>query len=178
MSKCDNCGLEKELQECKIKDSFGTRYRNLCDSCILELGAKGQVEIKNKKNKNTQPVKAAVEVEKIKDIMITTSPSFEGYKVLSYKGIVFDETITGIGIKTALKGIGDMFASLTGEQMYAVTERINELKSDLIERLKIKAVANGGNAIIGVDFESTITGGNTIMVSANGTAVLIEKVEG
>ena len=70
-----------------------------------------------------------------------------------------------------------MFASLTGEQMYAVTSRINELKNELINRLKAKAVAQGANAIVGIDFESTMPGGSAIMVSANGTAVIIEKIE-
>ncbi|MBR6050589.1 MAG: heavy metal-binding domain-containing protein, partial [Clostridia bacterium] len=84
---------------------------------------------------------------------------------------------TGVGLKTAFKRIGDMFASLTGEQMYAVTSRINELKNELINRLKAKAVAQGANAIVGIDFESTMPGGSAIMVSANGTAVIIEKIE-
>lgn len=61
--------------------------------------------------------------------------------------------------------------------MYAVTNRINELKRELINRLKAKAVSRGANAIIGMDFESTVPGGSAIMVSANGTAVIVEKVD-
>ena len=108
---------------------------------------------------------------------MTTTPSFDGYRSKEYKGLIFDETITGVGLKTAFKSFGDMFASLTGEQMYAVTNRISELKSELINRLKAKAVAKGANAIVGIDFESTMSGGSAIMVSANGTAVIIEKIE-
>lgn len=111
-------------------------------------------------------------------IMMTTTPAFEGYRIVEYKGIVFDETITGIGIKTTFKSFGDIFASFTGEQMHAVTERINELKSELISRLGSKAASLGANAIVGIDFESTTSanGSASIMVSANGTAVVIEKI--
>ena len=117
--------------------------------------------------------------ENVEKTMMTTGPSFEGYMITDYKGIVFDETITGVGIKTAVKGMFDIYASLTGEQLYAVSERINELKSELLYRLKEKAVNAGANAIIAIDFESSIVGpgGNTIMASAHGTAVVIEKIQ-
>ena len=174
MAKCDNCGREIDTKECRIKDDMGTRYRNFCDDCIEKLSEEAQIDVLNAQK--TAPEKAE-RIAKPEDIKMTTTPSFEGYRIREYKGVIFDETITGIGLKTAFKSFGDMFASLTGEQMYAVTSRINELKIELINRIKAKAAAQGANAVVGVDFESTMPGGNAIMVSANGTAVIIEKIE-
>ena len=131
-------------------------------------------EEENKKRKEEEIKKKEEELERI---MMTTGPSFEGYVITEYKGIIFDETITGVGLKTAVKGLGDVFASFTGEQMYALSERINELKRELIYRLKEKAVNAGANAIIGIDFENSIPVGSVIMVTAHGTAVVIEKRE-
>ena len=168
MPRCDKCGRERDVRECKVRDDMGTRYRNLCEECILSAGASTHIDISNNKE--------AGQTDNIGNIMMTTSHSLEGYRITEYKGIIFDETISGIGLKTAFRSLGDMFASLTGDQMYAVTNRINELKSDLINRMRIKAAAAGANAIIGLDFESTLPGGNAIMVSANGTAVIIEKI--
>ncbi len=173
MPKCDICGRERDVRECKVRDDMGTRYRNLCEECILSAGASTHIDIVNNKEAGNKKIE---QIENIENIIMTTSHSFEGYRITEYKGIIFDETISGIGLKTAFKGIGDMFASLTGDQMYAVTNRINDLKIDLINRMKTKAAAAGANAIIGLDFESTLPGGNTIMVSANGTAVIIEKI--
>ena len=169
MSICDNCGKEKPAVKCEIKDKMGTRYRNLCGECIAEWNKHARVNV-------LEPLEKLSDSSWLNDIMMTTRPFFEGYRITEYKGIIFDETITGIGFKTVFNSIGDLFSSLTGEQMNAVTERILELKNDLINRLKSKAFAIGANAIIAVDFESTLPGGNAIMVSANGTAVVIEEL--
>ena len=174
MPKCDNCGRETDIKECRIKDEMGVRYRNFCDDCIVELSTQARIDVLNVPETKAEK---AERIAKIDEIMMTTSPSFEGYRITEYKGIIFDETITGVGLKTAFKSFGDMFASLTGEQMYAVTNRINELKNELINRLRAKAVAKGANAIIAIDFESTLPGGSAIMVSASGTAVVVEKAE-
>ena len=174
MAKCDNCGREVETKECRIRDNMGVRYRNLCDDCITTLTSRARIEVLNAPKAEPQKVERIATAE---EIMMTTTHSFDGYKIKEYKGILFDETITGIGLKTAFKSFGDIFASLTGEQMFALTDRINDLKGELIKRLKAKAVAQGANAIIGIDFESTIPGGSAIMVSANGTAVVVEKVD-
>ena len=174
MAKCDNCEREIEIKECRIRDNMGIRYRNFCDGCIVTLGMNAQIDVLNVPETETVTAERIVNIEKV---IMTTTHSLDGYHIKEYKGIIFDETMTGMGLKTAFKSIGDMFASLTGEQMYAVTNRINELKRELMNRLKAKAVSQGANAIIGIDFESTVPGGSAIMVSANGTAVVVEKVE-
>lgn len=171
--KCDNCGKSSSLNECRIKDEMGTRYRTLCGDCITKIGAKSNIEVLSIVESEEEK---SIRASKIDKLMMTTGPSFDGYKITDYKGILFDETITGVGLKTSFKSLGDMFASLTGEQMHAITERINELKTELINRVKANAVAQGANAIIGIDFESTLPGVNAIMVSMSGTAVVIEKV--
>ncbi len=171
MPKCDFCRRETAVKKCKIIDDMGTRYRNLCNDCITKLGAQSHIDILDETEEETA-ARAAI----IGDVKLTTSPSFEGYRIVDYKGIIFDETLTGIGIRTVAKSLGDMFASLTGEQMHAITDRINELETELIDRMRKKAVAQGANAIISIDFERTNQGGNAVMVSASGTAVVIEKI--
>lgn len=178
MSKCDNCGLEKETRECVIRDNKGTRYRNLCFSCIAEFQMHSFVEVKADKENLSNEVKEhlkSLTSETVENVLLTTGVSFEGYSIVEYKGLVFDETITGIGLKTAIKSIGDVFSSWTGDQMSAITDRIDELKSCAIERLKYKALSKGANAIIGIDFESTFSDASGILISINGTAVKIEK---
>lgn len=174
MAKCENCGSEAVLVKCRISDDFGTRYRDLCDDCIESFSEEAQVDILESLETAEQKSERLARIERV---MLTTTPSFDGYRITDYKGIIYDETITGVGIKTAFKSLGDMFASLTGEQMRAVTNRIGELKAELIDRLKAKADKMDANAIVGIDFENTLPGGSAIMVTAHGTAVRIEKIE-
>ena len=47
MAKCDNCGRETEIKECRIKDNMGVRYRNFCDDCIVTLSKDAQVDVLN-----------------------------------------------------------------------------------------------------------------------------------
>ena len=114
-------------------------------------------------------------LKQVENCKMTTSNNLEGYEILEYLDIVSEERIVGLGLKTHFKSIGDMFATFTGEEMKAYTNRIKELKKQTKEDLKKQAVKIGANAIIGVDMETTIPATNAIMVSINGTAVKTKR---
>ena len=106
-------------------------------------------------------------------MIITTTNSIEGKKIIAYKGILFGEVITGINfIKDFAAGLTNIFGgrsnSYEGELMEARTKAIEELKS--------RAAAAGANAVIGVDVDYEVlgSGNNMLMVTASGTAVVIE----
>ena len=41
IKKCELCDKQTDhLTYCEIKDDLGTRYRNICDECVLKYGAK------------------------------------------------------------------------------------------------------------------------------------------
>ncbi|WP_101696686.1 putative heavy metal-binding protein [Clostridium minihomine] len=106
-------------------------------------------------------------------MIITTTNAIEGKKIIAYKGIMFGEVITGINfIKDFAAGLTNIFGgrsnSYEGELMEARTKAIEELKS--------RAAAAGANAVIGVDVDYEVlgSGNNMLMVTASGTAVMIE----
>lgn len=106
-------------------------------------------------------------------MLITTTPSIEGKKVIDYKGIVFGEVISGVDfIKDFAAGLTNFFGgrsvSYEGELIEAREEAINEM-ARRAERL-------GANAVIGVDVDYEVlgSGGNMLMVTASGTAVVVE----
>lgn len=45
MAKCDFCEKDYVLYECEIKDKIGTRYRNICESCIEKTKQNGIVKV-------------------------------------------------------------------------------------------------------------------------------------
>ena len=106
-------------------------------------------------------------------MLITTTPSIEGKKGIDYKGIVFGEVISGVDfIKDFAAGLTNFFGgrsgSYEGELIEAREEAINEM-ARRAERL-------GANAVIGVDVDYEVlgSGGNMLMVTASGTAVVVE----
>lgn len=106
-------------------------------------------------------------------MLITTTNTVEGKKVIKYLGLVSGEAILGANIiKDFLAGIRD----IVGGRSAAYESELRQAKEIAIAEMKEQAVALGGNGVIGVDLDfETIGQGSMLMVSACGTAVLIEE---
>ena len=105
---------------------------------------------------------------------MTTGFSFDDYKVDKYKSIVSAQCIIGTGL------VSEFAASITdffGTESNAFSTKLDQAKDTAIDRLKRKAVIAGANAIIGVDFDYITFANNMLGVIANGTAVVISKIE-
>jgi len=106
-------------------------------------------------------------------MIITTTPTIEGKKIIEYKGVVFGEVITGVDfIKDFAAGLTNFFGgrskSYEGELLYARQHAISEMEQ--------RAADMGANAVVGidVDYEVLGQGGNMLMVSISGTALIVE----
>lgn len=106
-------------------------------------------------------------------MIITTSHNIEGHNILEYKKIVFGEVISGINfIKDFSAGLTNFFggrsSSYEGDLISSRENAINEMQQ--------RAEKLGANAIIGVDVDYEVLGtaNNMIMVTASGTAVVID----
>jgi len=109
-------------------------------------------------------------------MLVTTTPSIEGKKIVRYFGLVTGEAILGANIfKDFFAGIRD----IVGGRSAAYEKELRQAKEIAIEEMKEQARALNANAIIGVDLDyETIQVGQTggmLMVSANGTAVAYEE---
>lgn len=115
--------------------------------------------------------------ERLKNFMLTTSCSFEGYTVEKYVDVLFDEMLVGLGFgKAILSGFDNTISALTGTESTTMIEKLNEVKTRLKQRLMQDAARMGANAMLGIDFESSKLG-ELIMVSMTGTAVVIKKAD-
>ena len=68
------------------------------------------------------------------------------------------------------------FSDFFGNSSDMFSNKLRQAKEAALEKLILKSVEVGGNAIIGVDFDYITFTGNLIGVVANGTSVLIEKL--
>ncbi|GAA3002744.1 heavy metal-binding domain-containing protein [Prevotella corporis] len=105
-------------------------------------------------------------------MIISTTPTIEGHKIIEYKGIVTGETIIGANfIKDFLAGIRD----IVGGRSQSYEKVLREAKDTSIREMMERAQALGANAIVGIDIDyETIGSGNSmLMVSCSGTAVVI-----
>ena len=107
-------------------------------------------------------------------MIVVTTPSIEGKKVLKYIGIVSGEAILGANIfKDFFAGIRD----IVGGRSAAYEKELRSAKDIAIKEMSDQAQSLGGNAVLAVDLDyETIGGGggNMLMVTASGTAVVLE----
>lgn len=105
-------------------------------------------------------------------MLITTTHNVEGRRINQYIGLVNGEAIIGANL------VRDFFANITdvvGGRSGAYEQGLREAKSIATKEMIEQAQRLGANAIIGVDLDfQTIGGsGSMLMVSANGTAVVL-----
>lgn len=106
-------------------------------------------------------------------MILTTTPAIEGRKINSYLGIVTGEAIMGANI------VRDFLASITdviGGRSGAYEEKLQDARQIALQELENRALRLGANAVVGIDLDYEVIGqgGSMLMVSASGTAVVIE----
>ncbi len=105
-------------------------------------------------------------------MIVTTTPTVEGYKISDYRGIVVGEAIMGANV------VRDVFASITdivGGRSGAYESKLQDARDTALRELEQRAAERGGNAVVGVDLDYEVVGNSMLMVSASGTAVVIER---
>ncbi|UWQ30601.1 MULTISPECIES: heavy metal-binding domain-containing protein [unclassified Leisingera] len=103
-------------------------------------------------------------------MIITTTPSVEGYQIAEYKGIVVGEAIMGANV------VRDVFASITdivGGRSGAYESKLQDARETALAELEDRARDKGANAVVGVDLDYEVVGQSMLMVSASGTAVVL-----
>ena len=106
-------------------------------------------------------------------MLVTTTPIIEGKRIINYYGIVSGETIIGANVfRDFLAGIRDFVGGRSG----AYEEVLRQAKETAIKEMEEQAARLGANAVIGVDLDYETVGGSgsMLMVTATGTAVVIE----
>ena len=103
-------------------------------------------------------------------MIVTTTPSIEGKKIVEYLGLVSGEAVLGANI------IRDWFASIRdviGGRAGGYQNVLRDGREHAIEDMVEEAKEHGADAIVGVDidYESLGETNSMMMVSCNGTAV-------
>jgi uncharacterized protein YbjQ (UPF0145 family) len=104
-------------------------------------------------------------------MIVTTTPSIEGAKIIDYKGVVVGEAILGANV------FRDIFAGITdiiGGRSSAYEASLQEARETALGELEQRAAALGATAVVGVDLDYEVIN-NMLMVSASGTAVVLDR---
>ena len=106
-------------------------------------------------------------------MIVTTTPSIEGKRIVAYKGVIAGEAILGVNVfKDMFSGIRDFVGGRSG----TYEKELEKARSYAFQELELKAQELGANAVVGVyiDYEVLGQGNGMLMVSASGTAVVVD----
>ena len=104
---------------------------------------------------------------------MTTTPSFEGKKITRYCGVVASEAVLGANI------FKDLFASvrdIVGGRSGTYENELRKARQIALDELAEQARELGANAVVGIDLDYEVLGekNGMLMVSASGTAVVVQ----
>lgn len=110
-------------------------------------------------------------------MILTSANTLENKSVKKYKGIVTGEALIGANIyKDLFSGVRDVVGGRTS----SYEEEIKKARDIAFQSMKEKAEQLNANAIIGLKISYDNLGGtmgNTILITAYGTAILYEENE-
>ncbi len=106
-------------------------------------------------------------------MIVTTTQQIEGHPITRYLGIISGEAILGANVfKDVFAGLRD----IVGGRSAAYENELRRAKTIALQEMEETARSLGANAIVGVDldYENLGASGGMLMVSASGTAVVVE----
>jgi len=107
-------------------------------------------------------------------IPVTTTFSFDGYRIKEYKGVV-----RGIIVRspTIAQGFLGGLKSIVGGQIGAYTTMCEQAREQAFELLVQHAQQIGANAVIGLRYDASEVVNSATEVLCYGTAVVIEPAQ-
>jgi uncharacterized protein YbjQ (UPF0145 family) len=104
-------------------------------------------------------------------MIISTTETIEGKQIAEYLGIVSGDAVMGTNIfRDMFAGIRDIVGGRSG----SYEKELRKAKEAALEALEEEASERGADAVVGVDLDYEVIGGDKstmLIVSANGTAV-------
>ena len=106
-------------------------------------------------------------------MIVTTTPTVEGKRIVEYKGIVFGEVVSGVNF---VKDIAASLSNFFGGRSGSYEEELITARQNALREMEQRAAQMGANAVVGVDIDYEVLGTDNgmLMVTASGTAVYVD----
>ena len=103
-------------------------------------------------------------------MILSTTPTIEGRRIVEYKGVVFGEVIAGVDF---LRDIAASIRNFVGGRSGSYEEELIKARTQAMDEMSQRAAELGADAVVGIDIDYEVLGANhgMLMVTASGTAV-------
>lgn len=181
--------FERFILDYPIYDEYKslTGGYDIPDNLIEELVESYKTHLEDSKQEEAEEILMSQEKQQaLSRMLITSGFTFDGYKITKYSGYISGDDV--VQIPRELKFFaGTSNSKSVGEEL---TKALVNIRRQALIELKSAAYDLGCNAVIGVDFDyitmepetSNIQGKTVylpyvVCVTANGNAVVIEKID-
>jgi len=110
--------------------------------------------------------------ELAKGVATSTTDEIFGRKIIDHVGIARGGTVRA---KNAISDIGAGIKNMVGGEVKAYTQLLADAREQAIHRMKVDAVLMGANAVVGVNFSTSMIDVGAAEIAAFGTAVIIAE---
>ncbi|MDA8656579.1 YbjQ family protein [Luminiphilus sp.] len=107
-----------------------------------------------------------------KGVAISTTAEIFGREIIDHVGIARGGTVRA---KNAISDIGAGIKNMVGGEVKAYTQLLADAREQAIHRMKVDAVLMGANAVVGVNFSTSMIDVGTAEIAAFGTAVTLAE---
>jgi uncharacterized protein YbjQ (UPF0145 family) len=107
-------------------------------------------------------------------MLVVTTNEIPGWEIQRVCGEVFGLTVRS---RNAFSQIGAGFKSLMGGELKGMTENLINSRNEVMGRMLEAAQARGGNAVVGMRFDTSEMGDTWTEICAYGTAVVAVPVD-
>ena len=103
-----------------------------------------------------------------------TTPTVENGVIVEYKGIVTGQVVNGVNF---IRDFGASIRNFVGGRSAGYEEELENARMAALAEMESRAAQLGANAVVGVDIDYEVLGdaNNMLMVSATGTAVVVQN---
>jgi uncharacterized protein YbjQ (UPF0145 family) len=159
-SLCSRCGKKRGILDVLSSDLLADSPYT-CSDCVSFLETEARAN-----RKRIQ--------ELARDVIVTSTPSIEGWRIRHYMGIESVEYVIGTGLFSEFtSSVNDFF----GQRSSAFEKKLREAKTAAMATLKYVAAERGANAVVAVDMDYAEFSGNRVALILNGTLVEIERIK-
>ena len=109
-------------------------------------------------------------------MIVTTTPTVEGYPVTQYLRVVCGETIAGVNV---LKDVAAGFRNFVGGRSQTYETELIQARETALAKIMQHTQELGAEGVVGVDIDYETLGSDNgmLMVTASGTAVRFSPVD-
>jgi len=125
--------------------------------------------------KKDLPIEGLEQIKRAQNLMVTTTPSLDGYRITEYFGIISSVVVLGTGF---FSEFGASISDFTGGRASGFQKKLDNATKAIMEELADKATNRSPeiNALVGLKLDYTVAEKNMMILCGTATAVKYEKL--